>query len=451
MARLLLILALLATGCPSGAVPADDDDTPTDDDDSAPDDDDSAAEDGDGDGYTVAQGDCDDADPAVHPGAVEVCDAADIDEDCDGGADDLDPEGPSDPSPWYLDADQDGFGLQSASALRCDPVGGMSAVAGDCDDTDATSYPGATRRCDGRDNDCDGAVTDQGLVTVALTGATFTSIQAAVDDAPLGQVVTVCSGTYGETVALSQALFLVSLDGRDTTIINAAGAAAAVTVSADSVVIDGFTVLGGDVGLQASGVVNLTVRSTTFRDAATGPGIAIGDVAGLSLTDVHVLDSPGVGLAIATSDGLVQDLVARGGQGTGVALDGATVTVEDAVVELNTSATPGGGLAITGGAVTILDSEIRDNSAPSAAGLLVAGPTTWSDGELLRNTSTGSAALGAVHVTWSLVLDNVDGGSGPDDNAPGDLEVSGQTWSIPAQAIACYGPADSAAPWIGCQ
>ncbi len=35
---------------------------------------------------------------------------------------------------------------------------GYSAATGDCDDGDATVYPGAEERCDGKDNDCDGDI-----------------------------------------------------------------------------------------------------------------------------------------------------------------------------------------------------------------------------------------------------------------------------------------------------
>ncbi len=85
----------------------------------------------DGDGYTPMQGDCDDANPTTHPGAMEICDG--IDNNCDGVVDNF-------------DADKDGY----------------SACPGpnqDCDDSDPTVHPGAKPNCtNGKDNDCDGKI-----------------------------------------------------------------------------------------------------------------------------------------------------------------------------------------------------------------------------------------------------------------------------------------------------
>ena len=41
--------------------------------------------------------------------------------------------------------------------ISCDPVEGYSTEDGDCDDGDATAFPGAEELCgDGIDSDCDG-------------------------------------------------------------------------------------------------------------------------------------------------------------------------------------------------------------------------------------------------------------------------------------------------------
>ena len=102
----------------------------------------------DGDGVQTPD-DCDDKDPAVYPGAPEVCDG--IDNDCSGGIDDQ----PTDGVLLYTDADGDGFGV-APLILGCSSADGV-ALLGDCNDGDPAIHPGALDdNCDGVDDNCDG-------------------------------------------------------------------------------------------------------------------------------------------------------------------------------------------------------------------------------------------------------------------------------------------------------
>lgn len=106
--------------------------------------------------------DCDDTNPDANPGAQEVCDDANTDEDCDGVADDLDANvSPTTQTLWPADLDGDGFGDDTNWLRSCDRPVGFAEVGGDCDDRDEDSYPGAPEACDSRDNDCDGGIDEE--------------------------------------------------------------------------------------------------------------------------------------------------------------------------------------------------------------------------------------------------------------------------------------------------
>ncbi|MBU3727649.1 MAG: hypothetical protein FGM37_00145, partial [Phycisphaerales bacterium] len=123
----------------------------------------------DGYSYIANSADCDDTTATRDPGNEEVCDGLDVDEDCDGYADDADPQASSigNRSTWYRDSDNDGYGVLGVTAQRCDAgtgSDGYSYIANstDCDDTTATRDPGNAEVCDSSnlDEDCDGYADD---------------------------------------------------------------------------------------------------------------------------------------------------------------------------------------------------------------------------------------------------------------------------------------------------
>jgi outer membrane protein assembly factor BamB len=100
----------------------------------------------------------------VNPSYTEACNG--IDDDCDGQVDEVGADGCS---PYYIDADGDGYGVQGTGTCLCEGKGQQTALLdGDCADGDPARSPLATDTCNAIDDDCDGGV-DEGC-PLAETG-----------------------------------------------------------------------------------------------------------------------------------------------------------------------------------------------------------------------------------------------------------------------------------------
>jgi hypothetical protein len=124
--------------------------------------------DGDGDGYGAVEvlscdkpggaasqgGDCDDGNPAVNPGAEELCSFTD--ENCDGDR--------MAPPTYFRDTDGDGYGAAADIVSDgCTLPEGYAAESGDCAPDDPAIHPTAAEvAANGVDENCDGMVDEAG-------------------------------------------------------------------------------------------------------------------------------------------------------------------------------------------------------------------------------------------------------------------------------------------------
>jgi hypothetical protein len=115
-------------------------------------------------GYAATDGDCDENDEKVHPGATEVCNMKD--DNCNGQIDEGAP-----PVVMWPDGDGDGYYTYQLGTpkMGCGNLAGYAARGGDCDDRDAEVHPGATEICNLKDDNCDGRI-DEGVRPICGVG-----------------------------------------------------------------------------------------------------------------------------------------------------------------------------------------------------------------------------------------------------------------------------------------
>ena len=394
-------------------------------------------------GVVTDNTDCDDASGAVNPGATEVCDAADVDENCNGTADDADGTvDPASQTAYYPDADSDGYGDASdPGTLSCEVPSGLLTDNTDCDDAVTAVNPGATELCNGVDDDCDSGTSEAGMVSWEDTAGTVSDVSSTftgTSSSPTAYTSTAdgtlwfCDGTFYTSLTLAHSVDIavasgsVALDGADTDRVVTIETDGMDVTLTDVTVQAGSADFGGGLLCNAAGTsVSLSGVTVTDCEAQSGGGIAN---AGCEL---DLLES-------TVSNNVSSEALGGGG---GLLFEESIGTLTESFVQDNTSAGWAGGIAVWGGSSVTVDSTLVDGNDASLQGggadvfggssLICTGDLSATEG--FTNNVSGLAG-GAISIDEgsganTVTASTCDFGTlaGGDDSSPEDIAVYDST------------------------
>ncbi|WP_242094972.1 MopE-related protein [Aestuariivivens sediminicola] len=300
----------------------------------------------------------------------------------------------------YFDGDGDGYGDSdiSSSFNICDVSEDHVLQVGDCDDADASVYPGALEICDNKDNDCNGTIDDNDYpfsviyVRANATGDNsgtdwnnaFTSLQDALDKAARLQScvdeIWVAEGTYYPSGLPRNADPLTSLGDRDFTFHLVPGVKMYGGFAGhESRVVareGGETVLSGDIGVPNLDTDNC-YHVVTLLDAQESTlinGFTVKDGYGsfeafdnfLTVDGTDISRRRGAGVVLYNSNAVLEALVIQTNNswsGGGLFINGSAPNIRKCVIVNNTSSADGGGIALGISSARFYNTLITANTA----------------------------------------------------------------------------------------
>jgi len=265
----------------------------------------------------------------------------------------------------------------------------------------------------------------------------YSTIQDAVEDVPVGSVVVVCAGVYEENVTVDgTALTLLARDGVGTVTIDAVSGGRPLAVSnvpAPGFGMSGFVLQGGETELAGAGlwvsdsVITLEDNRFTGNDSDRDGGGLYAAASEITLTGNSFDSNRATGLGGgAAFDGCSGEITGNtfGGNdadmGGGLAVSGDDLTVLSNVISANSSVDVGGGIYVSGDS-DLLSNSISDNHADDhGGGFYVTDGSGRVDGNhVTENTSGNDGAGGYITLHYGEVTRNSFEGNEASDDAGG--------------------------------
>jgi hypothetical protein len=389
------------------------------------DDEDSAAphedEDEDGDGWLAGE-DCDDADPTVHPGALELC---------DGRQNDCDASWSSDAglATWFGPAGNptDQTALLSAGSpaqaaqLTLDKSGTLALCEGTFLAELLLLGEEVTVRGTGEvrlAGDGDGSV-----LTVGTGGArvTLEDLEVVSGAARYGGGLDTAAAQPVQ-VTMRRVTMRANVAGPSPDGYGGAAYVYGDLTLEDSVFVDNRAVAGGAVAVDGG---TLTASRSTFEgNTAESAGAVLVMAGALQLQDtllvgnaapiggqLYLLQSSGEGAAVSIEDTPIDTEL-----GGGLLMDGSTLTLTDSAIRGHSALVAGGGVYLAGSSLTLIDSHVDDNSSVEFIGLVASLFSGYGGGAYLQDstlTCSGSGGFDGNNAVWGpAVYAELSSGSG---------------------------------------
>ena len=242
-------------------------------------------------------------------------------------------------------------------------------------------------------------------VTNATTGNAYSTIQEAIDAASAGDVILLAAGTFSPTgqITVNKALSLTGA-GSGSTTIHAGGTGYGMSISADDVHLEGFTLDGAATfGVKASGVSNFSLQDVAAING-NNSAIDLNGVNGATLTDISASNTAlGYGLAIASSSDVTVNGITTSSNAFGaIGIFPAQTQYQASGLEAPSNISIGGSVSLNGGAgaVTV------QNGALASGGIWVG--TVSNDA---ADNADVTVPAGFTHAVFSTRNDGLTGQS----------------------------------------